>query len=915
VTGSLRHPNSQGSRSPWLLPSLGMAALWALYVAVRFALLKELHLPQLFETIGQRLPFILGAFAAAAVVGFVTGFLLPVVLRRGCAATWKVVLGLSVLLALGTASFFLTRRTLGDTSDGMHVVVLIVLASIAGAGLSVGVRFSSRPIHRGLFALLLTLPVLAVGAIGRELLTLGACLAILLTAHAVGGWILAGIRAIGSEGAHLDSEPVVTVGLGLVALSAVTFVLGLAGAASRTGLLLLLAASLIGALRTIPSTAGRIRRFLTGPAVLPSPVFAATAFALATLLAVFLVAAVAPEVGSDALGLRVAGPARFVESGGFSPEPFSIWSYGMIGGEVLYSLFLPLFGFSVAKIVSLLLAATVLVSVSVRLLGTDGFAAGGPWLLALFTGTLVWWQFASGFVDIPQAFFYFGCLAAVRLWMANRGRTGWLFAAGLLGGTATAIKLNGAGSIAIAAFIAFFLTVGRDRDVARALRNAGAAAAGAAVVIGPYLLRSWWYTQNPVFPFVNRIFPSPLAPPEIPRVSFGVGLKMPDVLTLPWQLFFGPTRFIETTGYNPALLASAGLALIVLVLSRRTTSVWFTAAAFSGLAWVATEQNTRYSLFVALFFVVGLVTGLPDLTQRLGRGARSALNAGSLVIVLLGFAGHVLLPDFWLGNGQSGPLFPIDILEHRTDREAYLTAHVHTFRTAQFVNDALGSSATVAQLNVRDHLYFRFSTFSFPHSIWPVTQLLWDVYYGSHTPEAILDDLKAAGITHLLVDMDNPNFAQTADSERKGFFAPEFVARRLQLEFADRGLRLYRLLEADHPEKNVPVSMSINLLALANTAPASQPRDIEVEVPVQGGTLYRVTLDRAPADGQPDSQLRVIWRDSSRKLLLFEALAVPESRNGGEYQTFQTAPPGATLASVQTKNLSLRAARIAPGER
>ena len=912
MTTSPGHSDAQGSRPPWLLPLLGVAALWALYVAVRFARLPEVNLPQLIQALDQRLPSLLVAIAAAGAAGFLTGLLLSSVFRGGDAATWKAALGLPLLLALGAISIYLTKRMLVEWSDGPRVVALALLAAIVGAGFSVGVRLSGHPLHRGLFALLLALPVLTVAVIGRELLTLAACLAILLIAHAAGGWVLVGIRAIRSEEERLDSEPIVTVGLGLIALTAVTLALGLAGAATRTGLLLLLAASSLFALRTLPSTAGRIRRLLNGPALRPSPVFAASAFVLATLLAIYLVAAVAPEVGVDGVGFRVATPAGFVASGRFSPQPFSVWSYGVIGGDVLYALFLPLFAYSVAKIVSLLLAATLFISLSVRFLGGEGFAAGGPWLLAFFSSTMVWCQFAWGFADITQLFFYFGSIAAVRFWMADRNRTGWLFVAGLLGGMATAVKMNGASSVVITASIAFFLTGRKERDMVRAFRNAGVTVAGAAIVLAPFFLRSWWYTRNPVFPIANRIFLSELASPDLQKVTYGIGLKWPDVLTVPWQLFFRPSTFAEAVAYNPALLASAGLVLAFLVLGRKATGIWFTAAALAGLAWLVTEQGSRYMLFVALFFAVGLAVGLRDLAPRLRQGTRAALSAVSLVVVLLGFAGHVAHASFWPGRERSGAFFPVDVLGRPVDREAYLTTRVLTYRTARFVNETLGPSASVAQLNVRDHLYFRFPTFSWPHSIWPVTRLLAEAYLDSLPPEVILDGLKTYGVTHILVHMDSLPFAKTADSKRTGLFAPGFVARRLRLEFADRGLRLYRLLKADRDEQDFPVWTSTDLLALASATPTPPPSDIDVSVPVQGGQLYRIALERVPASAPGVGQLRVTWFDSSHRLLASEGHDVPERLDGVEYETFQTAPAGAMAALVQTWNFPLRAARIGP---
>ena len=161
--------------------------------------------------------------------------------------------------------------------------------------------------------------------------------------------------------------------------------------------------------------------------------------------------------------------------------------------------------------------------------------------------------------------------------------------------------------------------------------------------------------------------------------------------------------------------------------------------------------------------------------------------------------------------------------------------------------------------------------------------------------------------------MDNLLLAKTADSQRNGFFAPGFIARRLHLEFADHSLRLYRLLDADRDGQKLPDPASTDLLALAVGTSSSRPPDTDVRVPVQGSQLYRITLQGAPAGAplgqnalvcdRPTSRFgRVLWPATASFLFLVTVslnLLIPTAAGPADngdfnriFSSFSTGPVG-----------------------
>ncbi len=227
---------------------------------------------------------------------------------------------------------------------------------------------------------------------------------------------------------------------------------------------------------------------------------------------------------------------------------------------------------------------------------------------------------------------------------------GRLVGAGGLFGVAAALKLTLA-TLGLSALLALALcgTGSLRRRGGRTALLAGGMAAGLAAVAGPW----WWHlaalTGNPLFPYFNQLFRSPLLPP----VAIADTRFLPHSLgqALAYPFIWGFTRrhvVAELTLRDPrlALALLAGLACALPLrgaLGRRGACL----LVFCGTGLVLWEARFSILRYLA---PIELLSGLPVLLA-LRRLARPVAVPVLLAAVLLGCAGLTTYPDW----GRASP--------------------------------------------------------------------------------------------------------------------------------------------------------------------------------------------------------------------------------------------------------------------
>lgn len=271
-------------------------------------------------------------------------------------------------------------------------------------------------------------------------------------------------------------DGVAAAALGLALLGEAVF-LFMWGGAPKTVLFLLFAAA--AALGLTP---------LWRPALIPAAEGWSAAAAGLVAFAVFhvLVVALAPPTGWDVRAYHLALPELYLRSGGLVEVPWLLHSHWPHLMEVLYTL--PLAAGRDGA------AALIHAGACAVLAGGTFLAGGWPAVLILSGQPALLRTGPTAHADGGCALLVFASALALARWEESK-KNGWLCAAGYLAGSAAAAKLFGAAG---AASWVIYL-VWRHRRA----REAVIFAASAAVAIGPWLLRTWINTGDPIWPLLR----------------------------------------------------------------------------------------------------------------------------------------------------------------------------------------------------------------------------------------------------------------------------------------------------------------------------------------------------------------------------------------------------------------------------
>ena len=356
----------------------------------------------------------------------------------------------------------------------------------------------------------------------------------------------------------------------------------------------------------------------------------AAAFALLVfVLGVHWLIVPQPESSADGLAMHLAIPNNIALHHVFTYQPGRIfWSVMPMGADWCYTMVYLLGGEFAARLLNfamLLLVEALLYRVARRFVSP----AIGFVLLALFASTSVV-QMVTGSLLVENFLAAMVAGMAVAIWQfGDTGQRRYLYAAAVLGGTTLAIKLGGLAYIVAALPVA---AIEMRRQWQRlGPRPAIASGIAAAVLLAaalPTYAISWRLTGDPVYPFLNQTFPSPLVDRSISFLN--PSYTHPVAFRTPYDLTFHTDRYSEgragSLGFHYLLLVPLG---IVALLAVRRRPAW-SAAVISlggGLIVLRSMGNDRY-------FYPSLPLLLVPLAALLGWLAPSALRRALIALAV-----------------------------------------------------------------------------------------------------------------------------------------------------------------------------------------------------------------------------------------------------------------------------------------
>jgi hypothetical protein len=315
------------------------------------------------------------------------------------------------------------------------------------------------------------------------------------------------------------------------------------------------------------------------------------------------IGAVAPDIQYDALNYHLMVPRIYIENHKMIELPHILQSYFAKSIEMLYTLGLILSGQITAKMFSFafgILGMVAIITFSTRFFS---FEAGIVAAALFYVCPIVAWFSTTTYIDLAVAFYTFAAVYALTLWWKT-DCNGFILLCGLLSGLALSAKLN-----AVLILIPLVLSViainyhRSGKSLSKQFPPLAIFGIAVVIVAMPWYFITYLHTGNPIFPFYNKIFKSPLWPLENTffNKEFGMGYGFKDFLLLPWNLTYNTKAFIESAPNGSMglalLIAAPSVFLLRLKSSGIVPLLFLICVGFIGI-WFIIGQYLRFFLII-----------------------------------------------------------------------------------------------------------------------------------------------------------------------------------------------------------------------------------------------------------------------------------------------------------------------------
>jgi hypothetical protein len=401
---------------------------------------------------------------------------------------------------------------------------------------------------------------------------------------------------------------------------------------------------------------------------------------------VSVLGALAPVTGNDydALVYHLTIPKLYLRQGGIHSLPWLTHSNFPFGMEMLYLLGLLLRDETLAKLFHL--GFGWLTALAIYAFGRRWWSgrAGALGAAAFAAVPLVGWEMTVAYNELAFTLYAFLTVYALARWYEQRD-SGWLWVGAITCGLALGTKMLALAVLLFAGVVVIWRGVkewpreegrkgGREEERPRPTSPAGPLpkrgegekesrlrglvpllgfVAIALVVAGPWYVKTYLWTGNPVYPFFYEVFggrywtAARAAEYAAAQQAFGLGGGPLRFLALPWNLTMQPQAFFDQPGalrdfnvlvtvFGPLLLAFVPVLLVAGPVGRPgRLALWF-ALLYTAL-WFAMSQNGRYLLPILPGLCAGAGLAAARLAARRGvtRIAASGAYAAALGASLL----------------------------------------------------------------------------------------------------------------------------------------------------------------------------------------------------------------------------------------------------------------------------------------
>jgi hypothetical protein len=726
-----------------------------------------------------------------------------------------------------------------------------------------------------------------------------------LTSYLIGYGVT---RQIQYDSVWEEASTCISLGLGLI--SYLVFFLGLAGLLYRSVIGVILALSVALGYR------GLVRIYLAVRAMVRSAGLytrASVAFVCFGVSLPVWALPLYPPTAFDATMYFLTSAKLFANGHRLVVTPYLRFGVLTQLNEMLFTLALILYDDIAAQLVQFLMLIVLMMALIG--FGRRCFSRQSGWWAAsiLVANPIVLWAGATAYLEI--AIMLFSTMAAYAFW--NWYKTGsdrWLLLSGAFCGFAASTKYPGLFVPLFLGIVSIFIAVRRRRYSIPFILAAATFATGV-----PWYLRNFYYTRNPVFPFLPQIFGySWFTRQDLEGLLadmhlHGVGRNVTALLWIPWHLTFNQDVFLsEYLHLSQIYFYCLPIVVFFVFKDSRVRQLISGVLAFT-FFWFYSAQILRYILPVIPLLSV-VVAGSIDLLLGYFPVLRKLRSHYAVIaITSLTFASGGWL--YARGHRQSvGP-----IPTTKKDRDDYLTRQLPSYPIYRKLNEIRGKNYSLYAVYDENMAYFVDGRYQ---GDWFGPATYGRIFDKLNDGQALFTELKKMGVDYFLLDNRRNPIVLPYDT----FFNEHF-----HLVYSVGTAQLFEL--SDKAQSGDSSSLEVTPQLLANPgfedivdgkpsgwenvggpildksgknshSGSSAIRCIGSEnvlfqvVPVKAGTVYKLGMEARSSAGDQHARLQVNWSDGAGKFISADLQVVVVKTAWNSYESVVKAPPHAANAVI-----------------
>ena len=610
---------------------------------------------------------------------------------------------------------------------------------------------------------------------------------------------------------------------------------------------------------------------------------------LGAIVLLYFAMAFLPELSHDPLAMHLLVPAGMAANHAWNFDPsLYVWTFMPMLADWSFTIAYVFAGESAARLVNLgfLLICVAFVREFVFMLG--GRRRGANWAaLLVLTTPLTLLVGCSLYVET----YWSACLLAGILWVFRAVYAPNTYQFGLVPGAIGLGFAAAAKSVALPYMPLLALPVIHRIKMLRSgtFRLALLVGAGAFLVLGawPYAL-AFFKTGNPVFPFFNSLFESPLF-----RISDFNNTEFNESLSwnLPYLLVFFAERFgthgLGGAGFQWLTLALPAFATLLFLRAKQAV-ILYVIAILGGVAVFQFQTYLRYIFPVILLLGVVIGLSISHCRQR-----HRVLHGAMLISAALTVALNLL----YLGSATA-KYRDVPVLQsfHSTSEDQLIRSRAPTRKAVELINVvnpqhypvAILASPTVAGIDAQP----LFASWYNPAFVREIRQ--------GNSPGAVLETLRRYRAKYLILDSrgNARNWPIAGFAGKLGPVIGE-IGSVAVYRVADELYFARELLRAPNRFDLPPWSYSSDVEFLESGAVAVvQGASVRQDADVRERDFYLNTMRVRCMDGKGRARVQVNWRRVDGARLGTNIRVFHCDRNWSVVGQQLVAPEGATVARV-----------------